>query len=55
MDSKHYIDVLIGGKIYTLGGQEEESYLQQVASYLNEKQALLQKQEGFLKQTEDYS
>ena len=54
MDSKHYIDVLIGGKIYTLGGQEEESYLQQVASYLNEKLALLQKQEGFLKQTEDY-
>lgn len=54
MNTKNYTDVLIGGKIYTLGGTEEESYLQQVASYLNEKLAELQKQDGFLKQPEDY-
>ena len=47
MNSKHYTDVLIGGKIYTLGGSEEESYLQQVASYLNEKYSLLRREEGF--------
>lgn len=54
MASKNYTDVLIGGKIYTLGGLEEESYLQQVASYINEKLAELRRQNGFLKQSEDY-
>ena len=54
MNSKNYTDVLIGGKIYTLGGLEEESYLQQVASYLNEKISELHKQDGFLKQPDDY-
>ena len=34
MDSKNYTDVLINGKIYTLGGAEEERYLQPVASYI---------------------
>ena len=54
MDSKNYTDVLIGGKIYTLGGQEEESYLQQVASYINDKILELRRQDGYLKQSEDY-
>lgn len=54
MSSKNYTDVLIGGKIYTLGGAEETGYLQQVAGYLNEKMAALKKQDGFRKQTEDY-
>ena len=54
MDSKNYTDVLINGKIYTLGGAEEESYLQQVASYINEKMTRLQKQPGFTRQSEDY-
>lgn len=54
MDSKNYTDVLINGKIYTLGGNEEESYLQQVASYINEKMTGLQRQPGFLRQSEDY-
>ena len=54
MDSKNYTDVLINGKIYTLGGAEEESYLQQVASYINEKMNRLQKQPGFTRQSEDY-
>lgn len=54
MSSKNYTDVLIGGKIYTLGGAEETGYLQQVAAYLNEKMAALKKQDGFLRQPEDY-
>lgn len=54
MNSKNYTDVLIDGKIYTLGGFEEESYLQRVASYLNEKITNLRKQEGFGRQNVDY-
>lgn len=54
MNSKNYTDVLIGGKIYTLGGQEEENYLQQVASYINEKLSALRRQEGFSKRDADY-
>lgn len=54
MNSKNYTDVLIGGKIYTLGGSEKENYLQQVAGYINEKMSELRKQDGFLKQSEDY-
>lgn len=54
MDGKNYTDVLIDGKIYTLGGAEETGYLQQVAAYLNEKMAALKKQDGFQKQSEDY-
>lgn len=54
MSSKNYTDVLIGGKIYTLGGAEETGYLQQVAGYLNEKMEALKKQDGFRKQPEDY-
>lgn len=54
MSGKNYAQVLIDGKIYTLGGQEEEAYLQKVASYINEKVASMKKQEGFLKQSGDY-
>ena len=54
MNSKNYTDVLIGGKIYTLGGAEETGYLQQVAAYLNEKIDVLEGQEGFRRQSEDY-
>ena len=34
MDTKNYAEVLIDGKIYTLGGTEDEHYFQRVASYL---------------------
>lgn len=54
MNSKNYTDVLIDGKIYTLGGFEEESYLQRVASYINEKVTQMKKQEGFKRQSPDY-
>ena len=36
MDSKRYTEVLIDGRIYTLGGYEDEGYMQRVASYINE-------------------
>ena len=54
MSSKNYTEVLIDGKIYTLGGMEEEAYLQKVASYINEKISCMKKQNGFLKQSADY-
>jgi len=54
MEQKNYTEVLIDGKIYTLGGMEEEIYLQQVAAYLNEKTGKLKKQTGFLKQSAEY-
>ena len=37
MAAKKDIQVLIGGKIYTLSGYESEEYLQKVASYMNNK------------------
>ena len=33
--AKQYIDVLIDGKVYSLGGSETEGYVQQIATYLN--------------------
>lgn len=54
INSKNYTEVLIDGKIYTLGGQEEEAYLQRVASYINEVTGRMRKQEGFFKQSADY-
>ena len=35
MSSKNYIDVIIDGKIYNIGGFESEAYLQKVAAYIN--------------------
>ncbi|MEG0370161.1 MAG: cell division protein ZapA [Hungatella sp.] len=54
MTDKNYAEVLIDGKIYTLGGAEEEHYLQKVASYINEKISQLRRQEGFSKQSQEY-
>ena len=54
MESKNYAEVLLDGEIYTLEGQEEEAYLQKVASYINEKISLMKKQKGFTKQNRDY-
>ena len=41
METKNYTQVLIDGKIYTLGGSEDEAYLQRTASYVNEKLAAM--------------
>lgn len=35
MSLKNYIDVIIDGKIYNIGGFESEAYLQKVATYIN--------------------
>jgi cell division protein ZapA len=37
MSAKKSTQVLIGGKIYTLSGYEEEEYLQKIATYINGK------------------
>ena len=51
---KNYAEVLIDGKIYTLGGSEEQEYLQKVAVYLNQKIGILKAQPGFTRQNKDY-
>lgn len=43
MSSKNMKEVLIGGKIYRLGGYESDEYLEQVAAYLNNKMIQLEK------------
>ncbi len=37
MAAKKDIEVLIGGKVYTLSGYESEEYLQKIALYINNK------------------
>lgn len=54
MDTKHYTEVLIDGRIFTLGGYEDEAYLQRVASYINEMITTMKRQEGFTKQSAEY-
>lgn len=54
MDSKNYTQVLIDGKIYTLGGTEDEGYLQRVAAYVNEKLNIMRKLPGFTRQSSEY-
>lgn len=54
MNSRHNTEVLIDGKIYTLGGSEEEGYIQRLASYINEMILTLKRQEGFTKQSAEY-
>ena len=55
MSSRNYTDVIIAGKVYTLGGYESEEYLQKVAGYLNGKINELKSVDGFLRQTPDSS
>ncbi len=54
MEQKNYTEVLIDGRIYTLGGTEEEMYLQKVAAYINEKTGKMKKQEGFSRLGADF-
>lgn len=53
METKNYTEVLIDGKIYTMGGYEEEGYLQRVASYLNARIGELKQQNGFMRLPSD--
>ena len=54
MDKKNYTDVYIAGRVYTLGGFEEEEYMQQVAACINSKISELREQQGYLKLSTDY-
>ena len=47
MASKNATRVTIGGKTYTLSGNESEEYLQEVAAYLNEKISQLRSDEDY--------
>ena len=54
MAVKNTTQVLIDGKIITLGGYESPEYLQKVAAYINEKVTVLKAQPGFTRQNKDY-
>ena len=47
MAVKNTAQVIIGGKIITLGGYESEEYFQQVASYMNKKIGELETVQGY--------
>ena len=51
MATKNVTQVLIGGKIYTLGGYESEEYLQRVAAYLNSKITEIRTLDGYSRLT----
>ncbi len=53
MSAKKSAEVVIGGKLYTLSGYEEEEYLQRVAGYINNKIAEFNEVEGFKRLTPD--
>lgn len=46
MTTKNSVKVLIGGKVYTLGGYESDEYLQRVAGYLDQKIAEVEQNEN---------
>ena len=54
MAVKNTAQVIIGGKIITLGGYESEEYFQQVASYMNKKIGELETVPGYGRQPEHY-
>ncbi len=54
MNDKNYAEVLIDGKIYTLGGAEDQEYLQRVAGYITGKMSELKKQDRFSRQSQEY-
>ncbi len=47
MSAKKSAEVVIGGKLFTLSGYEEEEYLQKVAGYINNKIAEFNEVDGF--------
>ncbi len=53
MASKKSTEVLIGGKVYTLSGYEEEEYLSQIATYINSKLAEINEREDLKKLSSD--
>lgn len=53
MASKTDVEVIIGGKLFTLSGYESEEYLHKVASYINKKVEEYSKMDGFRRQSVD--
>lgn len=53
MSAKTETEVMIGGKVFTLSGNESEEYLQRVAIYINNKLAEYNKIESYRKQSVD--
>ena len=51
--TKHFTEVLIGGKVYTLSGFEGEEYLQKVSTYLNHKIEECSSSDGYRKQSSE--
>lgn len=47
MSEKNTVEVLIGGKVYCLGGYETEEYIQKVANFLNNKLEEVKAMEGY--------
>ena len=47
MEKKNFTEVVIDSKIYKLGGYETEDYIQQVATYLNNKITELKALDGY--------
>ena len=54
MNNKNYAEVLIDGKIYTLGGAEDQEYFQKVAGYITGKMNELKTQDRFSRQSQEY-
>lgn len=53
MSAKTDTEVIIGGKVFTLSGNESEEYLQRVASYINGKMNEYNKVDSFKRQPMD--
>jgi len=53
MSSKTDIQVVIGGKVYTLSGYESEAYLQKIALYINNKMSELNEMQGYRRLNSD--
>lgn len=53
MSSKTDVQVLLGGKVYTLSGYESEEYLQKIALYINNKMSELNQLLGYKRMGSD--
>ena len=53
MSARTETEVIIGGQVLTLSGNESEEYLQKVASYINNKMAEYNKVDAFKRQPLD--
>jgi len=53
MSAKTDAEVIIGGKVFTLSGNESEEYMQRVASYINNKINEYNRMDSFTRQPAD--